>query len=86
MEVEQEVKQKSLSKTEQNLLDALQIGNHPTIIKNVMLQPKAVALYDYIKGYEFMIRQRKTTNIKQFDMARGLFRKLWPNSYISLLD
>lgn len=93
MEVEKEVKpKKPLSKTEQTLLSELQIANHPSIIyhpyslQGFMLEPKAVALYDYIKGYEKMIHMGKTKNIKQFDMARYLFMKLWPNTYMNLLD
>lgn len=93
MNVEQEVKQKKpLSKTEQQLLDELEVKKHPTIVYNsfsgeaVMLQPKAVALYDYIKGYELLINRGVTKNIRQFDMAKELFMKLWPNSYMSLLD
>jgi hypothetical protein len=93
MEVEKEQKlNKPLTKTEQELIDGLQIGLHPVIVSNpfsgerVMLQPKAVALYDYIKGYEIMIQQRKTTNLRLFDTARYLFQKLWPNSYMRLLD
>lgn len=93
MEVEKELKpKKPLSKTEQTLLSELQIANHPSIIyhpftrEGFMLEPKAVALYDYIKGYEKMIHMSKTKNIKQFDMARNLFNKLWPNTYMNLLD
>lgn len=93
MEVEKEVKQKKpLTKTEQTLLDELQIGKHPTIVthpfskERFMLEPKAVALYDYIKGYEKMIHMGKTKNIRQFDTARYLFMKLWPNTYMNLLD
>ena len=93
MEVEKEVKQKKpLSKTEQTLLEELEVKQHPTIVYNsfsgesVMLQPKAVALYDYIKGYELLIHRGVTKNIRQFDMAKELFMKLWPNSYTRLLD
>lgn len=93
MEVEKEIPQKkALTKTEQSLINELQIEEHPTIVHNpfsgeaVMLQPKAVALYDYIKGYELLINNNATKNIKQFDMARSLFRKLWPKSYMVLLD
>lgn len=93
MEVEQEQKlKKPLTKTEQELINTLQIGQHPVIVTNpfskerVMLQPKAVALYDYIKEYELLINQRKKTNIRMFDTARYLFQKLWPNSYMALLD
>lgn len=93
MEVEKEAKQKNpLSKTEQTLLEELEVKAHPTIVYHpfskeaFMLEPKAVALYDYIKGYELLIHMDKTKNIRQFDMARGLFRKLWPVTYMNLLD
>lgn len=93
MQVELEQKpKKPLSKTEQTLLDELEVRQHPEIVRNpasgeqVMLQPKAVALYDFIKGYEKMISTGQITNIRKFDTARYLFMKLWPDSYMRLLD
>lgn len=83
---------KPLTKTEQNLISELRIGDTPAIVRNpysgeqVMLEPKAVALYDFIKGYEALLQTRKVSNIKKFDTARYLFHKLWPNSYMALLD
>lgn len=83
---------KPFTKTEQKLIDELAIGTVPEVVENpfsgvsVTLEPQGVALYDFIKGYEITIAQGKTTNIRQFDMARGLFRKLYPNSYMELLD
>lgn len=93
MQVEREQKpKKPLSKTEQALLDELEVRQHPEIVCNlvsgeqVMLQPKAVALYDFIKGYEKLISTGQVTNIRKFDSARYLFLKLWPESYMKLLD
>ncbi len=83
---------KPLTKTEQKLIDELKFGDIPVVVRNtfsgeqVMLEPKAVALYDYIKGYEVLIQTGKVSNIRQFDTARYLFQKLWPNSYMALLD
>lgn len=85
MQVEQEQKV-NLTEKEQALLDGLEILNHPEIVINpfsmekVMLSPKAVALYDFIKGCEVL------RLINDFDMARCLFRKLFPESYMILLD
>lgn len=90
--MEKEIVQKKLSATEQKLLAELQYSEHPQKRTNpfsqaeVMLEPKAVALHDYIKGYEILINNHQTTNIRQFDMARNLFRKLYPDSYMELLD
>lgn len=93
MEVEKEQPlKKPLTKTEQSIIDGLEIKNYPEIVSNrfsgerVMLQPKAVALYDFIRGYEALIAKEQTKNIRLFDTARYLFRKLWPNSYRTLLD
>jgi len=93
MEVELEQPQKKpLTKTEQKLIDELSKRQHPEVVINpytgerVMLQPKAVALYDFIKGYEVLISNGSVSNIKLFDTARYLFQKLWPNSYMKLLD
>jgi len=91
MEKEQTLK-KSLTKTEQKLLDELLILSEPEMATNpysgvqVILEPKGVALYDYIKGYEKLLNQGKITNIRQFDTARYLFQKLYPESYMKLLD
>ena len=75
-----------LNKTEQKLVDQLEIGQHDEQISNpfsgreVTLPPLGVALHDYIKGCEI------TGNYKQFDTARYLFAKLYPNEYMILLD
>lgn len=90
-EIEQKLK-KPLTKTEQGIIDQLDIRNHPEIVKNpytqeeFLLQPKAVALYDLIKGCESSIGGGETKLIGLFDKARNIFRKLYPNTYMSLLD
>ena len=93
MEVEREqVLKKPLTKTEQSIIDGLVIRNHPEVITNpfsgesFLLQPKAVALHDFIKGYEVLIHSGKTNNIRLFDSARSLFNKLYPNTYMGLLN
>ncbi len=91
VELEQKLK-KPLTKTEQKLLSELVVREHPEIVTNpfsgakVMLQPKAVALYDFIMGSQHLIAAGNYKNIKLFDTARYLFQKLWPNSYMELLD
>lgn len=75
-----------LTKTDQKLIDELELGLHPEVIANpfsgreVTLPPLGVALYDYIKGCEI------TGNYKMFDTARLLFAKLYPDEYMILLD
>ena len=75
-----------LNKTEQKLVDQLEIGPHEEQVTNpfsgreVTLEPLGVALHDYIKGCEI------TGNYKNFDTARYLFAKLYPSEYMILLD
>lgn len=75
-----------LNKTEQKLINELFIGTESEEVRNpfsgrsVTLEPLAVALHDYIKGCEI------TGNYKQFDTARYLFARLYPNEYMILLD
>ena len=75
-----------LNKTEQKLVDKLELGLHDEKITNpfsgreVVLPPLGVALYDYIKGCE------QLRNYTDFDTARYLFAKLYPSEYMQLLD
>ena len=63
----------------------LEIGTESEVVVNkwsgarVLLEPRAVALYDFIKGCEI-------TGCKDFDQARYLFAELWPDAYSKLLD
>lgn len=47
-------------------------------------------IYDWIiewsNQYEMTSRSRAGSSVKEFDMARSLFRKLWPTEYMDLLD
>ena len=75
-----------LNKTEQKLVNELEIGTQSEEIRNpfsgrsVTLKPLGVALYDYINGCQM------TGNYKYFDTARYLFAKLYPDEYMILLD
>jgi len=75
-----------LNKTEQKLVDSLEILEQPEEIANpfsgasCILEPLGVALHDYAKGCEI------TGNYKDFDTARYLFAKLYPEAYSILLD
>jgi hypothetical protein len=77
----------ALNKTQLRILSELEVGSEPEVVTNpysqvsVLLPPKAVALYDFIKGCE-MLR----TSQKDFDQARYAFAELWPDAYIKLLD
>jgi len=81
-----------LTKAEQNLIDSLEIGTVPAIVKNIFtgaeehLDAQGVALYDFIKGSEYLINQRKMKDVRLFDRARFLFLKLYPDAYMNLLD
>ena len=81
-----------LTKAEQNLLDSLEVGKKPEVVYNELtgakelLEPQAVALFDFIKGMEYSIHIGKTKDIRLFDRARYLFLKLYPNAYMNLLD
>lgn len=81
-----------LSKAEQKLLDSLEIGTVPAIVRNQWsgaeehLDARGVALYDFIKGSELLISEGKMKDIRTFDRARYLFMKLYPDAYMNLLD
>ena len=75
-----------LNKTEQKLVDQLEVGLHDERVRNpfsgveVVLEPLGVALHDYVKGCEMI------GNYKYFDTARYLFARLYPEAYMQLLD
>ncbi len=86
-----------ISARAQKLIDSLQLGEKPEDRTNpfsgqaVTLEPKGVALHDLIKGLELMANNEKNQIklgkiISQFDLARDIFRKLYPNEYMDLLD
>lgn len=81
-----------LTSAEQKLLDSLEVGTQSETVFNPLsgareiLEPQAVALYDFIKGLELMIHQGKIKDIRTFDRARYLFLKLYPDAYMNLLD
>lgn len=87
-----------LNPSEEKLIKQLQIGKESEEVENelsgqkVMLEPKAVALFDFIKGAEYMVwmsasgGSHSTQEIKQFNVAKELFRKLYPEEYMVLLD
>ncbi len=74
------------NKTEQKIIDKLELGEHDEEITNpfskatVVLPPLGVALYDLITGSEI------TGRYKDFDNARYLFSKLYPEAYMILID
>lgn len=81
-----------LSAADQKLISELEIGKDSEVVRNpfsgdeVLLEPKAVALHDFIKGSEVLIAQGNSKLIGNFDRARNIFRKLYPNAYSTLLD
>lgn len=48
--------------------------------RSVVLEPEAIALYDFIKGAEIM---NLTTELRK---GLAAFRKRWPKEYMILLD
>jgi len=46
-----------------------------------MLEPVAIAIYDFIKGCEMTGRYGR-----DFDKARATFCENWPDEYMTLLD
>ncbi len=90
-------KEIKFNKREQKLVDSLKIGPNSESVANafsgerVVLTPLGVALHDIIKGLEFLINREASQTkaakmISQFDLARNLFRKLYPDEYMTLLD
>jgi hypothetical protein len=76
-----------LNKTQERIIADLEIGANSEVVENpwsgerVLLEPKAVALYDFIKGCESLGKYGK-----DFDQARYAFAALWPDAYMQLLD
>jgi len=76
-----------LNKTQERILSELEVGEANETITNPYsgvscdLEPKAVALYDFIKGCEML-----GTRQKDFDQARYAFAALYPTEYMLLLD
>jgi len=75
-----------LCKRDQDLIDSLEVGTKSETVVNPWskdsceLEAQAVALYDYIQGAERLNWQ------KELRTGLTLFRKLYPNEYMVLLD
>jgi len=75
-----------LNKTQQRIFDKLDLSSGEATVQNpftgvkVELDAQGVALYDFIKGCEIV------GNYKDFDQARYLFAKLYPDAYTKLID
>ena len=86
------MEQIQLTNIEKKFISELQIGSKPEKIKNsfggneIVLDPQAVAIHDFIKGAELSIAMGNRSLVSDFDMARNLFRKLYPDAYYDLLD
>ena len=82
---------KKLNKTQEQIISTLKIETESEYVQNpysgkrVLLEPKAVALYDFIKGCE-ILQGTKLFRLKEFDQARYAFQMLWPDEYMTLLD
>ena len=77
---------KKLNKTQQAILDCLDLSYGPETITNPFsevscdLDARGVALYDFINGaYD-------SGQLKDYDQARYLFAELYPNEYMKLID
>lgn len=78
---------KKITKEESKLMEKLFVGSEKERVKNpisgdcVVLEPEAVALYDYIIGCSI-------TGIcpKDYHLAMSLFSKQWSREYRILLD
>ena len=72
--------------TDQEIIDSLIVGDEAEEITNPYtgekrtLEPLAVALYDYIKGCEYLKERNKLIQ------ALGIFADRWPDEYYALLD
>ena len=71
-----------------------EVLEHPEVIKNpysgesIELQPDAVAVYDSIKGAEYLADPNNGDDPKWETVRKGLdwFRKHYPKEYMVLLD
>lgn len=74
-----------MNEDEQALMDELLKGDEDETVQNpftgesVVLCPEAAALHDFIKGAEIF-------GHTDFDMARDLFLKRWPDEYYKLIE
>lgn len=79
-------KQQKFNNTEKKFLSQLHIGKASVEVTNpfsgnsTVLEPTAVALYDFIKGCEMLVHYGK------MNQALYIFRKHWPEEYMILLD
>jgi len=78
----------TITQKERELIDDLIVGTEPAEVENpfngkkVILPPLGVALYDFIRGCEFI----GINNSEDFTIARDLFCKLFPQHYMNLID
>lgn len=83
----------SLDEFSAGVLPLVPVANRFTGVTYQLPQFAAVLLkwiYDWSNRYELVAFDSgilpKGMTIKEFDMARALFRKLWPSEYMDLLD
>ena len=74
-----------------SLMDEGATRRNPYSGEEVYLCPLAVALYDFIVGAELVImacegERGYKTICTDFNRARDIFRKKWPEEYMKLLD
>lgn len=77
-----------------NWKEELLIGEDAELIKNpyseqeCYLVPEACAVYDFIKGSEFLINMGVSaeSNSKAMQEALAYFQEKWPKEYVILLD
>lgn len=78
---------KKLTKKEENLMGKLFVSIEKQEVKNPLsgasetLDPEAVALYDFIIGCNMV-----GAYPSDYHVALDLFRKQWPDEYMTLLD
>jgi hypothetical protein len=77
---------KFLNDHQKQIIADLEIGTDPETVENpfsrvsCVLEPEAVALYDYIKGCEIF------GDYHNMQEALYLFRYNWPDEFYKLLD
>ncbi len=87
---------KKLTKGELNLMKEFGIEDvyaPPTVIRTnifsgegVNLNTAAARIFDLVMGMQRQYDMGVKINVAKFDRLRYLFLKLWPDSYMSLLD
>jgi len=86
------MKESKLTKTEQEFIKELELFDFDEYVSNrstgdrFLLKPLGVALFDFIKGSEMLIANGNYKLVGKFDLARDIFRKLYPDEYMGLLD